>query len=140
METGLLGEVNRQVLHPRGLALSVVLDEQTGLCTFAPELVDARQELDGIVFDGTGLVDSLEKVVAFDAANAQPARAAARRNAFGWIIQGAPALEPPPSPWQRVVRGVTTALVLLALLLAAASAIGLLVAFNTFAWGLILPG
>ncbi len=49
-ELGLLHEVNRRILHPLGLALEVVEDDETGGVRFG-QVWDCRDEEEGIAFD-----------------------------------------------------------------------------------------
>ncbi len=63
VESGLLFEINRRVLHPIGLAL-VVEKEGTGL-RLADWLVDCRDDPQGIVFDEEALLDGFRKLGAY---------------------------------------------------------------------------
>lgn len=49
LDSGLLFEINRAVLHPLGLAFAVKIDEKTGEADF-DGLWDGRDEDEGIVF------------------------------------------------------------------------------------------
>jgi hypothetical protein len=49
LETGLLAEINRVVLHPRGLALAVYVHDETDFVTFTNRLYDNREDPEGIV-------------------------------------------------------------------------------------------
>ena len=48
LDTGLLGEINRLVLHPRGLALAINAEDD-GTVTFYDELYDCRRDPEGIM-------------------------------------------------------------------------------------------
>lgn len=50
IEEGYLQELNRKFLHPCGLALSVMMDEETGEAEFA-DIIDARDDPEGYAFD-----------------------------------------------------------------------------------------
>lgn len=49
LDTGLLGEINRRVLHPLGLAI-IINVEDDGSCSFSNELMDCRDDVEGIEF------------------------------------------------------------------------------------------
>lgn len=88
-ECGLLAEVNRQILHPLGLALSVVMDED-GVKRLGPiyRAVDRdnpdRMDPEGYVFDPVDL-DLLVK--AERVARMQNERWPLREAALGFIVQ-----------------------------------------------------
>lgn len=48
LKSGLLAEINRLVLHPRGLALAV-LEESTGEVEFLNDLYDHRDDPEGMM-------------------------------------------------------------------------------------------
>lgn len=52
VKQGYLAKVNLEVLHPLGLALSVIEDDETGICTFGG-FVDKREDHEGLIFDVT---------------------------------------------------------------------------------------
>lgn len=49
-EKGYLQELNRQFLHPLGLSLAIMIDEETGKETFG-NIWDCREDPEGIIFD-----------------------------------------------------------------------------------------
>lgn len=49
-DQGYLQEVNRQFLHPLGLALEITVDDETGECKLSG-IWDCRNDPTGIVFD-----------------------------------------------------------------------------------------
>lgn len=83
-ELGLLQEVNRQFLHPLGLALEVIIDDETKEETFG-EVWDCRDDPTGIVFSPE--VDMTWKAV--NVAEMIMSRRAARREKYGWYAQPA---------------------------------------------------
>lgn len=88
-ELGLLQEVNRRFLHPMGLALEIVVDDDTGEHRFG-EVWDYRDDPEGIVFaEGIVLKDKAAKV-----AELFHAKFEERSRKFGWHIQPA---EPKPT-------------------------------------------
>lgn len=65
MDSGLLFQINRQVLHPLGLALEVITDDETGEATGFGGVWDYRDEDEGIRFTGEAFNDGLRKWEAF---------------------------------------------------------------------------
>ena len=61
-DNGLLFEINRTVLHPRGLELSVITSEDEHIVKFNT-LYDFREE--GIVFDPDNFVDGERKLTEY---------------------------------------------------------------------------
>ena len=49
-EKGYLQELNRRFLHPLGLAIEVIIDDETGEERFG-RIWDSRHDLEGIIFD-----------------------------------------------------------------------------------------
>ena len=71
LDSGLLGEINRVILHPRGLALSVTVDlvADAEKCVGFAGLLDYRDDPSGLVFSEE-LVDKFsERLAAYDAAH-----------------------------------------------------------------------
>mgnify|MGYP003421126054 CR=1 FL=1 len=62
-ETGLLAEINRLVLHPRGLALAVNI-EDNGETTFLDDLFDHRNDQDGMEMGPALLAEIRTKLAA----------------------------------------------------------------------------
>lgn len=82
VDGGYLFKVNRDVLHPLGLALTIV-EEDDGSCTFG-EIMDCRDDLDGIIFDEID-ADLKHK---HDLINAETTkRILPRSNALGYWVQ-----------------------------------------------------
>lgn len=65
VDSGLLFEINRKVLHPRGLALEVIADDD-GHLTMSHFLQDYRDE-GGIEFGPESIERGEKKLAAFDA-------------------------------------------------------------------------
>lgn len=84
-EQGYLQELNRRFLHPLGLALEVVLEED-GSERFG-EVWDSRDDPEGIIYGQLSMMDP-EKAKRIYQEQAGKAYYRARR--FGWVIQ------PPP--------------------------------------------
>jgi hypothetical protein len=61
LETGLLAEFNRLVLHPRGLALPII-QKDDGSCEFCDELIDNRRDPDGMEMGPELLAEIREKL------------------------------------------------------------------------------
>lgn len=83
---GYLQELNRQYLHPLGLALSVMVNQETGEAERFGPIRDARSDPQGIVFPGKNIDVSL----AMDIDKEWKIRAAAREKALGFVVQPAP--------------------------------------------------
>jgi len=81
-ELGVIQEVNRQILHPCGLALTVLADDDGSIVEVAG-IIDNRETCDneGMVFDE---VDE-EKVNKFH--KMQTRFVSDRAEKFGWVIQ-----------------------------------------------------
>ena len=77
---GYLQEVNRQFLHPLGLALSVNLDEETGVASLGG-IWDSRDDLEGF------LMDELDETKAVRVQDEWNRRQRIREEAFGNMIQ-----------------------------------------------------
>ena len=88
---GYLQEVNRRFLHPLGLALEIVIDDDTGESSLGG-VWDYRDDPEGIVFDlGDGaLVEHAERIDRY-----WSEREPARRAALGFYVQGVNDQAPP---------------------------------------------
>ena len=78
---GYLQELNRQFLHPLGLAMEVVIDHETGEESLGG-VWDARSDPEGIRFD------AFDEERARCVCQEQKARAETRRRSLGYVIQG----------------------------------------------------
>lgn len=86
-ETGLLGEINRVVLHPRGLMLAVAVGE--GEPARFDELVRS-DDPEGIDFGPDSLEDIARKLDHFGWRDPLPAR----EKAIGYVVQPLPIPKP----------------------------------------------
>jgi hypothetical protein len=82
---GWIQELNRRVLHPIGLALEVIIDNDTGEERIE-RVWDCRDDPEGMIF-GEGMIDA-EKAEAIDALYEKTAHA--RMKALGYIVQPLP--------------------------------------------------
>jgi hypothetical protein len=89
-DAGYLQEVNRQFLHPLGLALEVVVDAD-GSVRFG-EVWDRRDDPEGIVFAEADLDPEKASRIVGESAN----RYRKRYDALGFYVQPCPF--PPPRP------------------------------------------
>lgn len=89
VELGLLQEVNRQILHPLGVALAVIVNPD-GSVEF-DGVWDYREHADGMVFDEVDVLKA-KRVEAL-----LQERASARMDSLGYIVQplGPAGVEPP---------------------------------------------
>ena len=78
-EVGLLQELNRLFLHPLGLALEVIIDNETGVVAFGG--IWQTDDPEGFVFEeiNKAKVDYVEKWAA--------EMAVSRKRALGYVIQ-----------------------------------------------------
>ena len=87
-ETGLLFEINRQVLHPLGLALGVVTSkegaEESSVGEFT--LYDAREDDEGYVYDGETFIDALERFNKY-MIQTGVAQLSKRKATLGYVVQ-----------------------------------------------------
>ena len=92
-ETGLLAEINRVVLHPRGLALSIIATERAGTDQFDVQgfgpLYEKRDD-EGIVFSEKDLAEGTSQLRASEADGIVAVRPK-REERLGFVVQPAPA-------------------------------------------------
>ena len=87
IESGLLFELNRRVLHPLGLALEVIQPEEPGGESASIKVWDCRRDPEGVIFSDEGFVAGLTKFT--DYMNSQGTRQlVSRRACLGYRIQG----------------------------------------------------
>jgi hypothetical protein len=91
LETGLLFEVNRRVLHPFGLALALVVRAGRAV-RISPRLV-RTDDPDGMAFTQEALADGLRKYLAFMKSKGF-VRLARRYEVLGWRSQVEPDVDP----------------------------------------------
>ncbi len=65
-EEGFLQEANRQFFHPLGLALEIIIDDETGVCRLGG-VWDYRDDPEGMIFDESlitkkAFIDKFNKV------------------------------------------------------------------------------
>lgn len=60
VESGLLFKINREILHPLGLALTVILDDNDR--TVSINILDGRNESEGILFTDEMLNNGINKL------------------------------------------------------------------------------
>lgn len=85
MDTGLLFEINRKVLHPFGLALAVNVDDERDIITKF-EIIDHRDDLEGIVYSEEAYFVGKEKFDKFMKEFGEK-RLQTRKSALGYIEQ-----------------------------------------------------
>jgi hypothetical protein len=91
-ETGLLAEINRVVLHPRGLALSIVAKERhstvhVDVVGFGP-LYEKRDD-EGIIFSEKDLARATAQLLSAEASGEVAIRPH-RQERLGFVVQPAP--------------------------------------------------
>lgn len=90
LDSGLLFEINRKVLHPFGLGLELTVDED-GTVRLG-QLWDCRGGIGGLVYDSTTFIDGERKLERFmQESGARTLRE--RQDRYGFIIQEKPYLE-----------------------------------------------
>lgn len=82
---GYLQELNRQFLHPLGLALEVQVDENTGDVTSLGGIWDYRNDDDGMAFGDLSKDTSVEK--AMNVMKEQERLAELRKERLGFVVQ-----------------------------------------------------
>jgi hypothetical protein len=83
--TGLLVEINRVVLHPRGLALSVIEEDDGSVSRFGP-LLDVRGDPEGMAFAEDDLIESADRLRKAEADGTCPV-CPRRQQALGYVVQ-----------------------------------------------------
>ncbi len=91
VDLGLLQEVNRMFFHPRGLALSVVVDDQLGTYHLS-DIWDHRDDPEGIRFASLDPKTANEKARSVEAL----LKTEARQTTLGYVIQPLPPDETTP--------------------------------------------
>lgn len=91
MDTGLLAEINRTILHPLGLALFVESNEDAAAAPYRfGGICDVRAEdAEGILFSEESLVEAHARLVRFMTQEGK-ALHEARQAALGFVVQPLP--------------------------------------------------
>ena len=94
VDSGLLFEINRRILHPLGLALAVeVPDEGTPLSGELSSLIsvlDVREDPEGFCFSDESCLQGKAKLEAFLEEQQFQKRLMARRASLGYVVQSIP--------------------------------------------------
>jgi len=85
-EKGFLQEVNRQFFHPLGLALEVVIDDETGKERLGG-IWDFRDAPEGVLFEDELLEEGEAKEKADYVAKLREEKAKIRQEKFGFVVQ-----------------------------------------------------
>lgn len=85
IESGLLFEINRRVLHPLGLALQINIDDAGNY--FFGGIRDYRDDPEGVMYDETTFQAGLEKLNKF-MEKFGDSKLKERYERFGFIVQG----------------------------------------------------
>jgi hypothetical protein len=84
VDTGLLFEINRKILHPLGLALAVILGEDSKTVEFS--VWDLRTDPEGIIFSKESFEQGIEKLAKYMEERGSNA-IDARRKSLGYVVQ-----------------------------------------------------
>lgn len=84
LDSGLLGEINRTVLHPRGLAMYVQTNDDG---TSSIGIYDDRECESGTHFDDATITSIATKLLQYDAMNGQDTRVMYRLRKLGYVVQ-----------------------------------------------------
>jgi hypothetical protein len=97
METGLLFEINRRILHPLGVALEMIIDDKTGEVRLG-EIWDCRCDkegnpnLEGMVFDKEIFLGGSKKYTEFMEREGNT-KLETRKRKLGFIVQTKPVVK-----------------------------------------------
>jgi hypothetical protein len=101
-DTGLLFEINRRILHPFGLAMEILYDDQEGalsekdaIITMSQDIWDYRNDPEGVLYDPEELITGSEKFKRF-LNTFGTSKLKKRAELLGFTIQ-APAIENIPN-------------------------------------------
>lgn len=105
VDSGLLFEINRRILHPLGLALSVdvpdngtALEQDFGVI----QIVDMREDPEGVCFEDATYLEGKAKLKTFLEKSQFQERLMSRRTRLGYVVQSMP-----PDPEPTFIEGVT---------------------------------
>lgn len=85
-KSGLLFEINRRLLHPLGMALSVVMEDDGRISAIGP-MWDYRDDPEGMLFDSSTFAASQAKFKAFLEAEDVDRKLIERSERLGFVIQ-----------------------------------------------------
>lgn len=88
-ETGLIFEINRQILNPFGLALIISLEDEVGFSAGEFKIVDAREDKEGVVYDTESFMAGMLKVNEFMESFGL-AKIEQRQEELGYVVQEHP--------------------------------------------------
>jgi hypothetical protein len=87
VDAGLLFEINRQVLHPLGLAMAVQQDTETGEILGFAGFQDSRDDPEGIIFDAEDFAEARARHQRYlDERGSEALRT--RETSLGFCVQG----------------------------------------------------
>lgn len=101
LDSGLLFEINRRILHPLGLALAVEQADDgsysnNGSFSTNVRVLDCRDDPEGLIFDEATLAEGQAKIERFVAENLLQQKLMVRRTRLGYLIQTIPPEPEPP--------------------------------------------
>lgn len=85
LETGLLFEINRRILHPFGLALEIIIDDKTGNIELGL-IWDYRKDPEGMLFCQDAFNEGLKKFNSYKEETGIK-KLETRKKKLGFIIQ-----------------------------------------------------
>ena len=83
--SGLLFKINKEVLHPLGMALAVIEDDQ-GDINSTPEIMDFRNDPEGMTFEKESFINGQAKENAYMESRGSAALEV-RKKILGYIVQ-----------------------------------------------------
>lgn len=91
VDSGLLFEINRRILHPLGLALSVEVPDENEADSTAEKcstsVLDYRADPEGLIFEDEDLAKGRQKILDYLITNKVRERLMARRAVLGYVTQ-----------------------------------------------------
>lgn len=93
LDMGLIFEINRRILHPLGMALSIEIEEDADDEGKFGGVWDSRDDPEGFEFGDEIFVEGLKKYEEYMKSEGDQ-KLAARVAALGYVIQGEPVEEP----------------------------------------------
>jgi len=86
VDSGLLFEINRVILHPHGLALAVTLPDAEAAEDAHIKIWDCRDDPEGIIFEDAAFDEGLTKFTKM--VEEASDRLAIREKLLGYVVQG----------------------------------------------------